>query len=89
MDLNNKFFAWDLNRYLRVGNGNQLVRDPTTISRALASDKVRWSLQTTRCRLAKNNIISNFLQDLENAIRREVNVLTFMIEKRYIYTLIS
>ena len=53
MDLHNKFSAWDLNRYLRVGNGNQLVRDPKTISHALASDKVRWSLQTTRCRLAK------------------------------------
>jgi len=53
LDLNNKFFAWDLNRYLRVGNGNQLVRDPKTISHALASEKVRWSLQTTRCRLAK------------------------------------
>jgi len=30
----------------------------------------------------KNNSISSFLQDLANAIRREVNVLTFMIEKR-------
>ena len=81
MDLNNKFFAWDLNRYLGVGNGNQLVRDPKTISRALASEKVRWSLQTTDVVWLKNNNISIFLQYLENAIRRELNVLTFMIEK--------
>ena len=53
MELNTKFFAWDLNRYLRVGNGNQLVRDPKKKIRALASEKARWSLQITRCCLAK------------------------------------
>jgi hypothetical protein len=37
------------NRYVRVGNGNQLIRDPKTVSRALASEKVRWSLHTLRC----------------------------------------
>lgn len=48
------------NQYLRVGNGNQLVRDPKTISRALASEKVRWSLHTARCRLAKKQQYCQF-----------------------------
>eukprot|EP01018_Ginkgo_biloba_P019123 Gb_37874 [translate_table: standard] len=46
--------------YLRVGNGNQLVRDPKTVSRALASEKVRWSLHTARCRLAKKQQYCQF-----------------------------
>ncbi|XP_013585492.1 PREDICTED: uncharacterized protein At1g21580 isoform X1 [Brassica oleracea var. oleracea] len=39
--------------YVRVGNGNQLVRDPKKRTRALANEKVRWSLHNVRLRLAK------------------------------------
>ncbi|XVE95555.1 hypothetical protein REPUB_Repub02eG0108000 [Reevesia pubescens] len=39
--------------YVRIGNGNQLVRDPKKRSRILASEKVRWSLHTARLRLVK------------------------------------
>lgn len=39
--------------YVQVGNGQQLVRDPKSASRALASEKVRWSLHTARFRRAK------------------------------------
>ena len=40
-------------RYVRIGNGNQLVRDPKAVTRALANEKVRWSLHTARSRYAK------------------------------------
>ncbi|CAM6111140.1 unnamed protein product [Calypogeia fissa] len=46
--------------YLRVGNGNQLVRDPKTASRALASEKVRWSLHNARSRNAKKQQYCQF-----------------------------
>ncbi|KAH9305277.1 hypothetical protein KI387_009681, partial [Taxus chinensis] len=46
--------------YLRVGNGNQLVRDPKKVCRVLASEKVRWSLHTARCRLAKRQQYCQF-----------------------------
>ncbi|CAF2109866.1 unnamed protein product [Brassica napus] len=39
--------------YVRVGNGNQLVRDPKKRTRALANEKVRWSLHNVRLRSAK------------------------------------
>ncbi|XWS25076.1 hypothetical protein CRYUN_Cryun27aG0040000 [Craigia yunnanensis] len=39
--------------YVRIGNGNQLVRDPKKRTRVLASEKVRWSLHTARLRLVK------------------------------------
>ncbi|CAN8312832.1 unnamed protein product [Cochlearia groenlandica] len=39
--------------YVRVGNGNQLVRDPKKRTRILANEKVRWSLHNARLRLAK------------------------------------
>lgn len=46
--------------YVRIGNGNQLVRDPKKRSRILASEKVRWSLHTARLRLAKNRKYCQF-----------------------------
>ncbi|CAA7397771.1 unnamed protein product [Spirodela intermedia] len=36
--------------YVRVGNGNQLVRDPKKLVRILANEKIRWSLHTARLR---------------------------------------
>lgn len=39
--------------YVRIGNGNQLVRDPKKLQRILASEKVRWSLHTARLKLAQ------------------------------------
>ncbi|XP_057973394.1 uncharacterized protein At1g21580 [Malania oleifera] len=39
--------------YVRIGNGNQLIRDPKKRTRILASEKVRWSLHTARLRLAR------------------------------------
>lgn len=46
--------------YLRVGNGNQLVRDPKAASRALASEKVRWSLHNARSRGVKKQQYCQF-----------------------------
>ncbi|KAG6554910.1 hypothetical protein Mapa_003494 [Marchantia paleacea] len=46
--------------YLRVGNGNQLVRDPKAASQALASEKVRWSLHHARSRGAKKQQYCQF-----------------------------
>ncbi|GLJ21499.1 hypothetical protein SUGI_0397310 [Cryptomeria japonica] len=46
--------------YLRVGNGNKLVRDPKKVCRVLASEKVRWSLHTARRRLAKKQQYCQF-----------------------------
>ncbi|XP_074280195.1 uncharacterized protein LOC141605370 [Silene latifolia] len=46
--------------YVRIGNGNQLVRDPKRRTRILASEKVRWSLHTARLRLAKKRKFCQF-----------------------------
>ncbi|XP_062099382.1 uncharacterized protein LOC133805264 isoform X2 [Humulus lupulus] len=48
------------NEYVRIGNGNQLVRDPKKRTRILASEKVRWSLHTARVRLAKKRKYCQF-----------------------------
>ncbi|XP_038700875.1 uncharacterized protein LOC119997759 isoform X2 [Tripterygium wilfordii] len=48
------------NEYVRVGNGNQLIRDPKRRTRVLASEKVRWSLHTVRSRLAKKRKFCQF-----------------------------
>lgn len=47
-------------RYVRIGNGNQLVRDPKKRIRVLASEKVRWSLRTARLRLARKRRYCQF-----------------------------
>ncbi|KAG9146665.1 hypothetical protein Leryth_021817 [Lithospermum erythrorhizon] len=52
------FFGND--EYVRIGNGNQLVRDPKKRTRSLASEKVRWSLHTVRLRLAKKKKYCQF-----------------------------
>lgn len=49
-----------LSRYVRIGNGNQLVRDPKKRTRVLASEKVRWSLRTARLRLARKRKYCQF-----------------------------
>ncbi|XVE55263.1 hypothetical protein DITRI_Ditri03aG0145200 [Diplodiscus trichospermus] len=46
--------------YVRIGNGNQLVRDPKKRTRVLASEKVRWSLHTARLRLVKKRKYCQF-----------------------------
>nr|XP_029116510.1 LOW QUALITY PROTEIN: uncharacterized protein LOC105060998 [Elaeis guineensis] len=46
--------------YIRIGNGNQLVRDPKKLVRILASEKVRWSLHTARLRVAKKQQYCQF-----------------------------
>ncbi|KAL6208335.1 hypothetical protein ACLB2K_019286 [Fragaria x ananassa] len=46
--------------YVRIGNGNQLVRDPKKQTRILASERVRWSLHTARQRLAKKRKYCQF-----------------------------
>ncbi|KAI5064710.1 hypothetical protein GOP47_0019405 [Adiantum capillus-veneris] len=45
--------SYDGTEYVRIGNGHKLVRDPKAATRALASEKVRWSLHTARSRRAK------------------------------------
>ncbi|XP_042033155.1 uncharacterized protein LOC121779795 isoform X2 [Salvia splendens] len=47
-------------RYVRIGNGNQLIRDPKKRVRVLASEKVRWSLRTARLRLARKSKYCQF-----------------------------
>lgn len=49
-----------IGRYVRIGNGNQLVRDPKKRTRILASERVRWSLHTARQRLAKKRKYCQF-----------------------------
>lgn len=49
-----------IDRYVRIGNGNQLVRDPKKRTRILASEKVRWSLHTARSRLARKRKYCQF-----------------------------
>ncbi|PRQ26639.1 putative transcription factor C3H family [Rosa chinensis] len=46
--------------YVRIGNGNQLIRDPKKRTRILASERVRWSLHTARQRLAKKRKYCQF-----------------------------
>ncbi|KAJ6939182.1 hypothetical protein NC651_005584 [Populus alba x Populus x berolinensis] len=46
--------------YVRIGNGNQLIRDPKKRTRILASEKVRWSLHTARSRLARKRKYCQF-----------------------------
>ncbi|KAH0681312.1 hypothetical protein KY284_022397 [Solanum tuberosum] len=46
--------------YVRVGNGNKLVRNPKRRVRILASEKVRWSLHTARIRLARKKQYCQF-----------------------------
>ncbi|KAG8378217.1 hypothetical protein BUALT_Bualt08G0114800 [Buddleja alternifolia] len=46
--------------YVRIGNGNQLVRDPKKRTRVLASEKVKWSLRTARLRLARKRKYCQF-----------------------------
>ncbi|GER49146.1 zinc finger CCCH domain-containing protein 7 [Striga asiatica] len=46
--------------YVRIGNGNQLVRDPKKRTRVLASEKVRWSLRTARLRMARKKKFCQF-----------------------------
>ncbi|KAL1533570.1 hypothetical protein AAHA92_33437 [Salvia divinorum] len=46
--------------YVRIGNGNQLIRDPKKRVRVLASEKVRWSLRTARLRLARKSKYCQF-----------------------------
>ncbi|GAV81655.1 hypothetical protein CFOL_v3_25109 [Cephalotus follicularis] len=47
-------------QYIRIGNGNQLVRDPKKRTRVLASEKVRWSLHTARLRLSRKRKYCQF-----------------------------
>ncbi|XP_038897879.1 uncharacterized protein LOC120085770 [Benincasa hispida] len=46
--------------YVKIGNGNQLVRNPKRRARILASEKIRWSLHTARHRLAKKRKYCQF-----------------------------
>ncbi|KAK3016029.1 hypothetical protein RJ639_005289 [Escallonia herrerae] len=46
--------------YVRIGNGNQLIRDPKKRTRTFASEKVRWSLHTARSRLARKRKYCQF-----------------------------
>ncbi|KAJ8762904.1 hypothetical protein K2173_023033 [Erythroxylum novogranatense] len=48
------------NEYVRIGNGNQLIRNPKKRIRILASEKVRWSLHTARSRLARKRKYCQF-----------------------------
>lgn len=47
-------------RYIRVGNGNQLVRDPKKLVRILANEKIRWSLHTARLRSVRKQQYCQF-----------------------------
>lgn len=46
--------------YVRIGNGNQLIRDPRKRTRILASEKVRWSLHNARLRMARKRKYCQF-----------------------------
>ncbi|XP_076913343.1 uncharacterized protein LOC143571931 isoform X2 [Bidens hawaiensis] len=46
--------------YVRIANGNQLVRNPKRRTRVFAIEKVRWSLHTARTRLAKKKKFCQF-----------------------------
>ena len=56
----NVFQISNVGRYVRIGNGNQLIRDPKKRARILASEKVRWSLHTARLRLARKRKYCQF-----------------------------
>lgn len=56
----NVFQISNVGRYVRIGNGNQLIRDPKKRARVLASEKVRWSLHTARLRLARKRKYCQF-----------------------------
>lgn len=57
-------FLWlvlcKIGRYVKIGNGNQLVRNPKRRARILANEKIRWSLHTARQRLAKKRKYCQF-----------------------------
>ncbi|XP_023525174.1 uncharacterized protein LOC111788851 [Cucurbita pepo subsp. pepo] len=46
--------------YVKIGNGNQLVRNTKRRARILANEKIRWSLHTARQRLAKKRKYCQF-----------------------------
>ncbi|XP_077249751.1 uncharacterized protein LOC143889430 isoform X2 [Tasmannia lanceolata] len=46
--------------YIRIGNGNQLVRNPKKLIRILASEKIQRSLHTARLRLARKQQYCQF-----------------------------
>ncbi|XP_043720738.1 LOW QUALITY PROTEIN: zinc finger CCCH domain-containing protein 7-like [Telopea speciosissima] len=46
--------------YVRIGNGNQLIRDPKKLIRFVAREKIRWSLHTARLRLARKQQYCQF-----------------------------
>ncbi|XP_059063588.1 uncharacterized protein LOC131043319 isoform X1 [Cryptomeria japonica] len=48
-------------KYVKDGNGNQLVRFSNTISHALAGEKIRWSLHTVRSIMSKKQQYSQSL----------------------------
>lgn len=50
----------NIGRYIRIGNGNQLIRDPKKRTRILANEKIRWSLHTARLRLARKRKYCQF-----------------------------
>ena len=58
------YFIWmialNICRYVQIGNGNQLIRDPKRRTRKLANEKVRWSLHTARQRLARKQKYCQF-----------------------------
>lgn len=54
------WYSLNFGRYIRIGNGNQLIRDPKKRTRLLASEKVRWSLHTARLRLARKRKYCQF-----------------------------
>lgn len=55
-----KRFKIGHDEYVRIGNGNQLVRNPKRRTRIFANEKVRWSLHTARSRLAKKKKYCQF-----------------------------
>ncbi|KAL9682214.1 hypothetical protein QQ045_014007 [Rhodiola kirilowii] len=48
------------NEYIRIGNGNQLIRDPKKRIRMLANEKIRWSLHNVRLRSVKKRRFCQF-----------------------------
>uniref|UniRef100_A0A7N0ZVW8 C3H1-type domain-containing protein n=1 Tax=Kalanchoe fedtschenkoi TaxID=63787 RepID=A0A7N0ZVW8_KALFE len=46
--------------YIRIGNGNQLIRDPKKRIRMLANEKIKWSLHNVRLRLVKKRRFCQF-----------------------------
>lgn len=52
--------AFNTHRYVRIGNGYQLIRNPKKRTRILANEKIRWSLHTARQRLARKQKYCQF-----------------------------